>query len=62
MVFDQKQLTHQKENTFLSMLDNFQDKTYSKNREIAFEYLDNRSRLMSKMGAKLRKSRPSQVH
>ena len=28
----------------------------------AFEYLDHRSRLMSKMEAKLRKSRPSQVH
>ena len=62
MVFDQKQLTHQKENTFLSILDNFKIKLAIKTEKTAFEYLDNRSQLMSKMEAKLRKSRHSQVH
>ena len=33
-----------------------------KTKKTAFEYLHNRSRLTSKIEAKLRKSRPSQVH
>ena len=40
----------------------FKIKLAIKTEKTAFEYLANKSRLMSKMETKLRKSRPSQVH
>ena len=40
----------------------FKMKLAMKTEKTAFEYLHNGSRLMSKMEANLRKSRPSQVH
>ena len=40
----------------------FKIKLAIKTEKTVFEYLDNRCRLMSKMEAKLHKSRPSQVH
>ena len=51
-----------KESPFSVFWTIFKIKLGTKTEKTAFEYLHNRSRLMSKMEANLRKSRPSQVH
>ena len=51
-----------KESSFSVFWIIFKIKLAIKTEKTAFEYLHNRSRLMSKMEAKLRKARPSQVH
>ena len=51
-----------KESPFSVFWTIFKIKLAIKTEKTAFEYLHNRSRFMSKMEAKLRKSRPSQVH
>ena len=57
-----KKLLIKKESPFSVFWTIFKIKLAIKTEKTAFEYLHNRSRLMSKMEANLRKSRPSQVH
>ena len=49
LILQQKQLSYEKEDALFCILANFQDQNCNKNSGL--EYLDNRSRLMSKMEA-----------
>ena len=51
LILQQKQLSYEKKMRFFCILANFKIKIAIKTAEIGLEYLDNRSRLMSKMEA-----------
>ena len=51
LILQQKQLSYEREDALFCILANFQDQNCNKNSRNWPEYLDNRSRLMSKMEA-----------